>query len=97
MNTRKGRVKFKNLKIILESGFTSKIRMGKLVEKLHPEKDAVVQWHTQAGNITPSFKVKIDFILPALSAINYMTWKCHANESAKGIYDMILGKIYYQD
>ena len=49
-----------------------------------------MQWQTQAGNITTNFKVKVDFTLPTLSATNFVTWKCHVDEYAKGIYDMIL-------
>ena len=43
MNTRYGKARLKNFQIILESGCSSKIVMGILVEKLHPEKccDAV--------------------------------------------------------
>ena len=47
--------------------------MGRLVRKLHPEKDAVMQWHTQAGNITTNLKVKVDFTLPALITTNAVT------------------------
>ena len=66
--------------------------MGRLVGKLYPDKDAVMQWHTQAVNITTNLKVKVDFISPALSATNVVTWKYHVDDSAKGIYDMILGR-----
>ena len=38
--------------------------MGRLVEKLHPEKYAVMQWHMQAKNFTTNLKVKVDFTLP---------------------------------
>ena len=51
-----------------------------------------MQWHTQARNITTNIKVKVDFILPALSTKNVLMWKCHVDESAKGSYDMILGQ-----
>ena len=50
-----------------------------------------MQWHTQASNITTNIKVKVYFTLPALSAMNVVTWKFHVDESAKGRYDMILG------
>ena len=40
-----------------------------------------MQWNTQAGNITTNLKVNEDFTLPALSAKNVGTWKCHVNES----------------
>ena len=49
-----------------------------------------MQWHTQAVNITTNIKDNIDFTLPALSATNAATWKCHVYDSAKGRYDMIL-------
>ena len=57
MNTIKGRGKFKNFRIILDSECSSTIVIGRLVEKPHPEKDSVMQWHPQAGNITTNYKV----------------------------------------
>ena len=57
MNTRKGRLKFKNFRIILDSGCVSTLVIGSLVEKICLEQDDVMQWHTQAGNITTSIKV----------------------------------------
>ena len=90
MNTRKGRAKFKNFRILMDSGCSSMIVIRRIFEKLKIEKDAVIQWHTQAGNINTNHKVKVDFTLPALSAKNVVTWKCHVYESAKGRYDMIL-------
>ena len=66
--------------------------MGRLVEKLHTEKYDVVQWHTQAGNITNNHNVKVDLTLPAHSAMNAVTWKWHVYDSAKGAYYMILGQ-----
>ena len=92
MNTRKGEEKFKNFQIILDSGYSSTIVARRIVGKLNPDKDAVMQWYTQAGNITNDLKVKVYFTLPALSATNIVTWKCHVDESAKGRYNMILGR-----
>ena len=37
--------------------------MCRLVKKLSPETDAVMQWHMQAGNINTNIKVKVDFTL----------------------------------
>ena len=51
-----------------------------------------MQWHIQAGNDTTNIQVNIYLTLPALSATNFVTWKCHADDSAKGRYDMILGR-----
>ena len=56
--------------------------------KLSLEKDSVMQWHIQAGNITTNIKGKVDFTLPSLSVMNTMTWKCHVYDSAKARYDI---------
>ena len=66
------------------------IIMGRPVEKMSAKKDAPMQWHMQAGNITINIKVKVDFTLPALSMKNFVTRKCHVNDSAKGKYNLIL-------
>ena len=62
------------------------------MEKISPEKDDMMRWHTQYGNITTSIKVIVYFALPELSVTNVMTWKYHVYDSAKGRYDMILGR-----
>ena len=54
---------------------------GGLVEKIYPEKVALMQWHTQAGNINTNNKVKLDFTLPVLSVTNAMIWKSHVDNS----------------
>ena len=92
MNNRKGKAKFKNFHILLENVFSSTIVMGRLFEKIFPEKDTPMQWHTQARHITSNIKVKVDFTLPALRATNVVTWKCHGDKLAKVIYNMILGR-----
>ena len=76
----------------MDSGCSSTIAMVKLVKKLGNEKDAVIQWQTQAGKITTNIKFQVDFTLTALSTTNVVTWKCHVDGSASGRYNMILGK-----
>ena len=73
MNTRKGKARFKNFRILLDSVCSSTIVMESLVNKLYPEKDAAMQWHTQTGNITTNLKVKMHFTLPELSPTNVAT------------------------
>ena len=92
MNTRKGRARFKKFRILLVSGCSYTIVMRRLFEKICSEKDSVMRWQTQAGNITTNLKVKVDFTLPALSATNVVTRKYYVDESNKGRYDMILGR-----
>ena len=91
-NTRNSKSNFDNFCILLESGCSSMIVMGRLVKKLSSEKYAPMKWHMQAGSITTNLKVKVNSTLPALSATNVVTWKCHVDDSAKGRYDTILGK-----
>ena len=51
-----------------------------------------MQWHTQDENIINNLRFTLDFTLPALSATNFVTWKCHGYDSAKGGYNIILGR-----
>ena len=92
MNTGKFRSKFNNFRSLLDSGCSSTIAMRRLVEKLNPEKDVVMPWHTQAVNITTNIKVKVYLTLPTRSATNVVTWNFHVDYSAKGRYDIILGR-----
>ena len=92
MNTISGKAKFKNFRILFYSGRISTVVMGRLVEKVSPKKEAVLQWHTQAGNNNTNIKVEVKFTLPKVSVKIVVTWKCHVDESTKGRYDMILGK-----
>ena len=92
MYTRIGIVGFNNFRTLLDSGFSPRTVMGRIVENIRLEKDAVMQWNTQDGNITNNLRVKVDFTLPSHSVTNSVTWKCHVYESAKGRYDMILGQ-----
>ena len=57
-----------------------------------PKEDDGMQWHTQACIITTNLKVKIYLTLPEFSATKIVTWNCHADDSTKGRYYMILGR-----
>ena len=92
MNTRRGKSKFKNFWILLDSVCSSLIAMVRLIKKLKTKEGTVMQWHTQAGNIATNLKVNIYFTLPKFSATEILTWECHMGEYTKGKYDMILGR-----
>ena len=51
-----------------------------------------MHWQTQDENITTNFKVKVGFMLPALSATNVVTSRCHVDDSARGRHDMNLDR-----
>ena len=68
MSTRKGRSKFNNFRILLDIVCSSTILMISIVDNLIHKKDDVMQWPTQAGNITTNQKNKIYITLTELSA-----------------------------
>ena len=92
MDTKKGKARFNNFQILLESVFSSTIIMVSLIQKLPPEEDALIQWHMKAVKITNNLKVKIDFTLPELSTTKIVKWNCHLDDSAKERHDLILGR-----
>ena len=59
INTRKGKKKFRKFRILLDSGCSSAIVMGRLVKILHHKKDDVMKWHTQVSNINTNRKVDV--------------------------------------
>ena len=90
MNTRKGKAMFKTFLILVESGCSSTIIMGRLITKLCPKGENVIKWHTQVVKLNTNIKFKIDFNLPGLSATKTLTWNCRMDDSSKIRYDMIL-------
>ena len=66
--------------------------MRRLIETHNNKKYAVIQFHTQAGNITTNIKVEIYFTLPDLSMTKIMMWNFHVYDSTKVRYNMILGR-----
>ena len=66
--------------------------MRGIIKKLKIIEETVMQWHTQAGNITTNLKVKIDFNLPEFSLKKIVTCDFHVNDFFKSRYDMTLGR-----
>ena len=92
MNTRSGRALFRNFRILLDSGSSLTIIMGKLMEKLKPKHSTETKWETQARKFTTSTKVNVEFYLPKFVATKIVTWKLHVAKSTSNGYDMILGR-----
>ena len=66
--------------------------MRRIIPKLIPKEEYVMQWHTNAGNITNILKVKLDFTLLEFSATENCLWNGPVNDSVKNKYDVILGR-----
>ena len=77
MNTRRRNVKYKKYWILIDSGCSSIFLIIRLRTKLETKKYYMMQWHTQAVNITTNLKVKIYFILPEFSVMKIVTWWYH--------------------
>ena len=71
MNTIKGKAAFKPMGQYMQIHNFN----GKASFKISNKKDAVVQWCTQDGNVTTNINVEVDCAVPALSAMNVVTWK----------------------
>jgi hypothetical protein len=94
LNSRHGKAKWHNfLKILLDSGTSSSILLGKYAEKLRQRHIKPVEWSTQAGNFTTKYKAKVEFLMPELDATKSVTWMFHVDDSP-GVhrYDMIIGR-----
>ena len=57
--------------------------MKSLITKSNPKIESVMQWHTQAGNITTDLRVKIDLTLPEICVMKIVTWNCHIDDSGR--------------
>ena len=93
INTRSGTSKFGLFWILLGSGSSSTIVIGKLTSKIKGKNSSeTTTWETQAGKSTTSKKTNIDFCLPEFSATKILSWKFHVDNKNKSRYDMILGR-----
>ena len=64
MNTRRGKVKLENFRVLLYGRCTSMILIIRLTKTLEAKEYFVKQCRTRVGNITTNLKVKIDVTLP---------------------------------
>ena len=74
MNARRGRAKFKNYLILLDSECSSTIITKIIITNIKTKEDAVMNWNTQAGNISIDLKDKIDLTLPEFSVTKITMW-----------------------
>ena len=90
---------YRILCIILDGGYSSMIINGRmnpnLISKYKPV--ASRDWSTQTLNCMNNYMVNVEFSLPVLYVTKILTLKCHVNDSAEGIYDMIVRMSYLLD
>ncbi len=94
MNTRLGRPVVEPLRILVDTGTTSSIILGKFTKKLRMKRTTATTWRTKAGTFTTTKKCKIQFRLPELHRqriIEYTVNVDDSKESPNGYYDLLLG------
>ena len=91
MDTCRGKEKFINFRILLDSGRTSTIAMNNLTPKLKRKKSSTTMWQTQGGNFTTNEMATVDFCLSELNATKIVTRKFHVKDSTEIRYNIFLG------
>ena len=81
MNGRLGKAKFHSIIIIMGSGGSSHILIGKHTNKLCNKHTQPVTWSTQGGEFKTKYTTILEFIHPELDAMKIVTWNFHVGES----------------
>ena len=97
LNTKLGAPKEKPIKILLDTGTSATIILGKHVKKLRNKEASATQWKTKAGTFTTTHKVKLQLRLPEFDTKKIIEWNCHVdNTTCESKYDMIIGTDFMQ-
>ena len=73
INTRQGKPKIANLRILFDLGASFTIITGKYAQKLRIKTTKPQNWRTQAGNFQTNKRAKIELILPELDMTKIVT------------------------
>ena len=91
LNYRLGKPKYKNIKILLDTGASKSIIRSDLVTKLRTKTDSKTVWDTAAGQMSTSKTVKAKFRLNEFCERKEITWTFHITKNSLK-YDMIIGR-----
>ena len=79
--------------ILLDSGASSSIVLGKHTRKLCHKNTQPVKWITQGGAFLTTYKTNVELLLPEWDAMKSATLSFHVDDSQKSSrYDMIIGQ-----
>ena len=93
MNIRLCKAKYLTLMILLDSGVSSSIVLGKHTHKLFHKKTQTFKWSTQGGDFLTTYTKNVELVIPELDATKSVTWSFHVDDSQKNSrYDMIIGR-----
>ena len=85
----KGKEIFKKFLVLLDSGCSSTSKTERPIKNLLLKKMIWCSGTRKRVKLTP---IQRDSTLPELIKMQILTWSCYMYDSAKGIYDMILGR-----
>ena len=93
MNGRLGKAEYHTIRILLESGASSSIVLGKHTQKLRHKKTQPVKWSTQGGEFLTAHKTNVELVSPELDAKKSMECIFLMDSSQNSSrYDMIIGR-----
>ena len=98
LNIRKGKVKTKMIKCLLDTGASGSLIAQRHVKLLNVRKDlrSRVTWSTPNGSLQTQEKCTCIFTLPEFYSDRAIQWTMHAVKDL-GIYDMIIGRDMLSD
>ena len=91
LNYRLGAPKYKDIKILFDTGASKSIIKADKVGKLQLKEDTTTVWDTAAGKMTTTKKAKVKFCLSEFDERKEITWNFHVTNSHLR-YDMIIGR-----
>ena len=92
VNSSLGKEKLAPLRILLDSGATSSIILGKWTKKLRNKPAKTTSWNTKGGTFKTNLKCKIQFSLPEFNEHEVIEHATHVDMSTKNShYNMIVG------
>ena len=92
LQTRLGKEKWRNVKVLLDSGASATVVSSSLVKKLRQKTDARTDWNTAAGTFSTTATVKLDMKLPELSPSATIELGAHVHKGDLANYDVIIGR-----
>ena len=79
--------------MLLDSGASSSIVLGKHTHKLLPRNTHPVKWSTQGGELLTTYKTHVELVLSELDKTKNVTWSFHVYDlQKKSRYDRIIGR-----
>ena len=91
LNIRLGKPKYKDIKILLDTGASKSIIRADRVKKLRKKHKSKTIWDTAAGQMSTNKTVKVKFRLSEFDERKEITWDFHVTECPLR-YNMIIGR-----